>query len=357
MPTALETALLADLEGQTPLSEPADETAAPAPDTQPAAGAPPLTPSVATDAPDDAGDDEPAGSAADQLSPRALLEAWDAMQGTQFGQKYRSDAEFMQGMSHLSRRIGERDLDAEVGREFRQYQDDFRQYLAAKQQGGSPPAAQAAAQAEPPPTPEQVQLWAAEIARDGENADPGTRRKYAEAQRRMQDALLKIAYQPEAILKPWVDQAAQVAAQQAAQAAQMGAGQQIAQQQEQLAVQNWAEKNKEWLFHGGDPNQGFTPQAVKFCEYFDQATADSQGQMPVPKRFEYATRALWADHARAQQQQQKAAPPAPRAQRKPSVAQSPKNPESYEERLEKYDLFQHLMAEYNDQLAAGGAVG
>jgi hypothetical protein len=186
-------------------------------------------------------------------------------------------------------------------------------------------AAQQAAQPEPPPKwwnpPEVKDSWKSYIVRDPESGkeiiDPGAPLDAQTALRDYQtytaDFARKLVTDPEAALKPMVEQIAN-------QKAQELVSQHLGQYQAQNYVNNLESENADWLY---DSEGNVTREGQAIQSYIEQAR--QLGIQNPDARWDYATGMLQRDLLQLQYQQQQAPVPqqAPVAQEQVAPQQAP----------------------------------
>ena len=324
---------------QSPTSDPEPAATVPATDTlaapvdaplEPTAPATPTTPAEPVKATEPAEGSKPTDSAVVQDGTPAkaveepsapstkIMEYLDSIGGT-FAAKYASDAEALTGVVNMQRLIGQRDEDAQYGRQVRSYEKEFHEFLKAYKQ--QPPGQQPPPQ-QPQPleyTYEQVQAWRQEIelARAGGNEPhPETMRHYQAAVEATNRRTFELAN----------SQQPQVTREQIQQQVQQGVQEQFtaARGQEELARQHmtyantFERDNAHWIYTDGDPSKTRTPQGQRFfaaAEYYAK-----QGAPPA-----VAIKEAWAQIGGefTRQQPQATLSVSPQATRQPEVAISP----------------------------------
>jgi len=310
-------------------------------------------PTEATSAPEatsePATEDTPSGEPEDGL---ALARYADAMLGSSYSSKYKNDQEAILGWHNAVQRLSQRDEDAAYGRQLKEYESEFRSFLESRQRPAQAPPAEQLQQTNLP-TIRDYERWKNEIAQKGEQASPETIRRFTEANEKIQEAMLNLAFRPHEVLKPVVKPEVEQLAQQAQQYTQ-----QLAQQQQQMAWQNWIGENRSWIFEGGEYGKPLTPYAQRFMGHLQNA---AQRQMPIDAGFQYAHAMAGMEQLQQQQQAQQAVAPkveAPKkhATRQPAIA-APANAEpSYQDLVDKMDLEQHLLYNLRKAQASAGSV-
>ena len=304
------------------------EPAEPVKATEPAEGSKPTDSAVVQDG-------TPAKAVEEPSAPSTkIMEYLDSIGGT-FGPKYASDAEAMTGVVNMQRLIGQRDEDAQYGRQVRSYEKEFQEFLNAKQ----PPPGQQPPPQQPQPleyTYEQVQAWRQEIelARAGGNEPhPETMRQYQAAVEATNRRTFELAN----------SQQPQVTREQIQQQVQQGVQEQFtaARGQEELARQHAAyattfeRDNAHWIYTDGDPSKTRTPQGQRFfaaAEYYAK-----QGAPPA-----VAIKEAWAQIGGefTRQQPQATLSVSPQATRQPEIAISPVEEEA-DDKLQKKFIDQY----------------
>lgn len=269
-------------------------------------------------------DDSTTDSDAEPEDPLEISRWIDATHKTNFAEKYKSDQEAMAAIANLSRTIGQRDADAEYGRQVRQHEAAFREYLAAQQQP------QKTAPADPDEPPEWDDRWVTTdttgklVPSATAPSDVAERyRRRVEWRDQHFDTTIKRTRELEAQL-------------QAVQNRLDGYQQSVAQTQAQRDTEAWTAQHKDELLINGTPGQP-TVVGQRFIEAYEKDLAT----MPEgPGKWNAALTI-----ARAAVPQPKPTKKLPiRASRQPPVAPGPKTDKA------PFELFSGGMslAEYYD---------
>ena len=280
---------------------------------------------------------------------RALLSVIEKEYGADAARlvgKYGSDADFVQGALNAMRLVGVRDADAELGKSIRGRESDFYAFLQAQQQQQAQPSKPPAKDEPPEWRPE----WEYQVERDpatGElrpvkGAPADIVQKVQRATTWMQDRMRALLFEPEKALEPIV----QKAVTQAVQQAQTAVGNQLMSAQEQNACQQFAEKSKDWIWVGGNPQNGLTPQGEQFartCQYI-QGTGVKSPMATIQHALAYM-RAGAAQPSPAQ-------PPGPAARHKPNVAAPQRTKVDEDKLIETETLEQSLLRRMREQKPA-----
>ena len=332
-----------------PTAQPPAEPTTPA---EPAATGEPAVDSDAAATPVEPASDQP------DAERRKLLEFVDQGWGHNFGQKYKDDAEFITGAVHADKLLGQRNEDAIYGRNVRQHEAEFREFLRqrqAAQQAPQPPG-----QVPPPqiqfPEYEQIEAWENEVARDGDNASPEARRGLEQAKRQMQRA----AYEFGAHRNRVTQQMAQEMAPQFTQVAQQTAAQTAAANAQVNEVRTFMHEHKDWLYHNGQmgppENRNYTSDGQWVTDY--AIALEKQGQVFGALALDHARKTLYEYRMQQQQQNQSAKPRPvkPAAQHQPAVAAPTGGDpeEEYKQDLKRFGAREGGLAEHLAKLAAAG---
>jgi len=297
--------------------------------------------------PAESGQTEPAAEGGEADVFNQALSNISQYAGSNWDKKYKSFDQWVMGMRNLERRIGERDADAEFGRQVRQYEREFQDFLQSRQ------APQPARQGQPQPTSdlppyEQFQQWVDEVEREGDQASPEARRQVARINRELVRRLYQQQQNPQAMLEQLQGYIAPLVQ----QSTQQVAGDIRRNQSQQQMVDQFREQHKSWLFVGGQPGvENFTPDGYRLSQYGNELMA--QG-IPIGNALQMAYDRLYRERSEQQRQQEAAAikpkPVKPAAQHQPAVAAPAGGDpeETYREDLRKFanqpdGLAQHLM--------------
>jgi hypothetical protein len=304
----------------------------------------------------------PAEPAVDQPDPerRKLLEFVDQGWGHNFGQKYRDDAEFITGAVHADKLLGQRNEDAIYGRNVRQHEAEFREFLRqrqAPQQGPQHPP-QPPGQVPPPqpqgPSWEQIKAWRNEVARDGENASPQAREGMEQFNQDALQTLHELRTQPGQFAVQYL---APHLAPGVAQVTQQTMGQVSANMEETNKVQGFVREHKDWLYQNGQvgPPESLTPDGKWVTDY---ALALERQGYPGSVALDYAHKTLFQYRVQQQQQNQpvKPKPVKPAAQHQPAVAAPTGGDpeEQYKQDLKRFGAQEGGLADHLAKLAAAG---
>jgi len=305
-PDQPEPTLSEDLEATMDTGAPEDQTPPETPET-------PKTPETTPAEPD-----EPNEGAS---GPDSFLDFVRERYGADLASKYPDDLTAVEGLVNAHRKLSERDEDAAYGREMRQYEQDFQQYLAWRQQQQ--------AQAQPPSQPgtqEKPEFdpnWRYMVTRDEQGnlvpvpgAPADVVQKLQRAQEYIQTRIQDLIFNQEPVPPEHVIAQAQQAAQQVAMSTIQ---QQIAEQQAHSEMQQFATENREWLFVDGDPNKGPTAALRQLEGVWPQfAPGIQNGQYTPRQAIELAMNVV-----RGMQPAPQTVEPKPQAKHKPGVAKPP----------------------------------
>lgn len=249
----------------------------------------------------------------------AIAKLIDQTQGTSFAKKYTSDDDLFAGLASLYKRIGERDADAEFGRQLRQNESDFRAYLDS--QGQQQPI--------PKPNgdvPKWDPLWMQQITTDrdtgelvpAKGAPPDVVSRYQRYQAHFQERLRQLVDDPNGFLGEVLQQKIAEAEQRVAKAA----SQQVTMTQEQQAIQSWIAEHGDKLIVDNNPELP-TALGKKFREIYEELDGIPEGR----RRLDIALRYAKAQMPRPNPTKS----PAARAGRQPAVSPSLKTGKTPEE--------------------------
>ncbi|KKK70759.1 hypothetical protein LCGC14_2920750, partial [marine sediment metagenome] len=324
-------------EGQPPKSPPEAPPAAPSePEGKPATvttftgdggtatATPPAAPEVTPEGTETTEGGEEAGGG-DEVSIRGLF---DRIAGSAPGhtmiEKYPDDGQFLRGMAHAQGMLGKRDADADLGRAFRSRfgsEAEMRAFLQGQSPAATPPQQQPPPAAETtPPTFDQVRLWQQQVASAqaaGQEPPAEVARQLDAVNQQMQRAAFELATNPQALLKPHLDQQAQ----QVNQVIQQSQQQQAAAVAQAQWVQQFEETHKGWIAKGGQMTPGnLTPDGERLMQH---VAAEVQRGRSQAEALHYGLQALQAEKAQQQPTAPTVPPVKPQGHHKPAVAAAP----------------------------------
>jgi len=252
--------------------------------------------------------------------------------GDDWTTKYGNDQQFLQGALNAMRLVGQREADAEYGRQARQAlagrEQEVIDFLSGRYQ---PQQTQPAAGPQEPPTVEQIEAWQRQVAAG--NAPPDVAARYHDATQRMQQAVLNLAFRPQTYWEPVVQQQAVIAQ----QAADQRVAAMTQQQQRTAAITQFEADNASWLYNDGKTAvSGFSPYGQTWVQHCQRAVHQLGIADPVGV-IEYA-RDMVAAHL---PQAKPTAQPKPQAVRQPAIAAPP--PNTIDEDLDKLGLYGALL--------------
>ncbi len=342
---------------QPPAEQPVEPPAAVEPAIEPVEPAVPPEPAA------DATPAEPASEQAD-AEPRKLMEFADQTLGSSFGQKFKTDMDFLVGMDHLTKRIAQRDEDAVYGRNVRQHEADFREFLHQRQSGQQPAQQppKVPGQVPPPqsagPSREQIKAWRKELAREGENASPEAREGVEHFYEEAFDTLHQLRSQPGQFA---MEHLAPHLAPGTAQVTRETMEQQSANVEEGNRIRGFLQKHKDWLYQNGQAGPPESPNYTPDGQWTtDYALALERQGYPGSVALDYAHKTLFQYRVQEQQQQQnQSAKPKPvkaAAQHQPAVAAPTGGDpeEEYRQDLKRFAAQEGGLAEHLAKLAAAG---
>lgn len=345
---------------QPPAEPPTEPPAEPTAPVEPAASAEPAVDSDATATPAEPASDQPDPEQPD-AEQRKLLEFVDQGWGSNFSQKYKDDAEFISGAVHADKLLGQRNEDAIYGRNVRQHEAQFREFLRQSQTAQQPP--QAAGQVPPPqpqpqgPSWEQIKAWRNEVARDGENASPQAREGMEQFNNDALQTLHELRMQPGQFA---MQHLAPHLAPQVAQVTRQTMGQVDSANAEVNQVQAFMREHKDWLYHNGQmgppENRNYTPDGQWVTDY--AIDLEKQGRVFGALALDHARKTLYEYRVQQQQQHQgiKPKPVKPAAQHQPAVAAPTGGDpeEEYNQDLKRFGAREGGLADHLAKLAAAG---
>ena len=309
---------------QPPAEPPAESPAEPPAPVEAAAAAGPAADSDTTATPAEPVSDDAAAE------HRRLVKFISEAYSYDFGGKYQDDDAHIRGTINADKLLGQRNEDAIYGRNVRQHEVEFREFLRQRQQAAQqapqqPP--QAPGQVPPPqaaqspgPSREQLKAWRKELAREGENASPEAREGVEQFYEEAFDTLHELRTQPAQFaiqhLAPHLDP-------RVAQVTQQTMGRVSANQEETNKIHGFLHEHKDWLYQNGQigpsENPNYTPDGQWLTDY---ALALERQGYPGSVALDYAHKTLFQYRVQ-QQQQSQAANPKPvkaAAQHQPAVA-------------------------------------
>jgi hypothetical protein len=341
--TAAGAALAAKIESAVPPAEtPSAEPEAPT--TAPEAVPESAQPDVAAEPVDSAEPDD------DDISVRSV---YDKITGYNASAKYRNDYDFLRGMAEAQRMLGQRNVDAELGRSVRgkfQSQEELARFLQGQPQTPAPKPAESPSL--PADSFEQVRLWQQQIATAqaaGQEPPADAVRNLEVVSERMQRLMFDLAKDPSKVLAPVLESYTP----QIQQQLQLQQQQQEAQRQQQDWIGKFEEANKDWLT-GGQPvtAETLTPEGHRFMQHVH--AEQQRGRSPAEALY-YGKLAFLAER----NTQPSPAPTTavkPQAVHKPAVSPAPQpDPrKQYEEDVKNLSLREHLAKILKQQAAAAG---
>jgi len=244
-----------------------------------------------------------------------LMKLVDEQFGGNFASKYKTDDDFLKGVVEAQKMIGHRDVDAEYGRQMRQYEPYLQQYMTQQQTPEPEKPAQ-----QPQLTYDQAKILANQVRQNPETgelepvpgAPPGAVGQLQEHSERIRRAAHDMAYNPEQYIDSLVEQRME----QVPQYVQQTVSKAEADTRSRMESETWIDSNKQWLFNGGDQANGFTATGNTFLtEYYNRL----KPQVDVGLK---SNRQVLEESFDMFRQTVPAAPPgpAPQAQHKPPVA-------------------------------------
>jgi hypothetical protein len=350
--TAAGAALAAQMADSTEPETPAPE---PPPETPPAE---PEAPSTAPDAVPEAAQPEATADPGEPAEPAeddevSVRSVYDKITGYNASAKYRNDYDFLRGMAEAQRMLGQRNVDAELGRSVRgkfQSQEELAKFLQGEPETPAPKPAESPVL--PADSFEQVRLWQQQIATAqaaGQEPPADAVRNLEVVSERMQRLMFDLAKDPSKVLAPVLESYTPQIQQQLQQQQQ----QQEAQKQQADWIGKFEEANKDWLT-GGKPvtPDTLTPEGHRFMQHVH--AEQQRGRSPAEALY-YGKLAFIAER----QSQPAPTPTAavkPQAVHKPAVAPAPQpDPKKqYEEDVKNLSLREHLAKLLKQQAASAG---
>lgn len=261
---------------------PEEPTAAP-PDDQSVDGlladalSQPVADEPAPDTTPDVPDTADAGGEGEEVSDGAIRQYFVEEYGEEAERilgKYGDDRNVLRGLYNAAKMVGQRDQDAELGRQLRPYARQIAEYL---QGGGQAPAPAQAGQSPPAAEMSQKDVLAEfqELRQRVLAVDPssgqavynpqssaGDRQRYLELVQTIQKRQVEFGLDPERALGPVADKIAQRVMEQVW--GQMQQGQAV--QQEDTWLHQYERQNSPWMYVNGNPELGFTPAGQEFLQ-------------------------------------------------------------------------------------------
>lgn len=229
-----------------------------------------------------------------------VLGYFQRVHGQDLSHKYRNDEEALNGLLEAYRLVGRRDDDAILGQQLRPLMPQIQQMMAGGQHGQQ--------QQQPvSDVPEFNPEWQQNFQQDpttGElrwTGDPQDKKKFDQFQEFARKRVLDIVRDPGKVLGPMIQQEAARAAQQIVQ-------QQFSQQHVQATAQQIMQQKAPYIFNGGDPRNGMTPQGEIYAKGIMEA--DQLGIRDPQQADRYAMNVYWAQVGYQQSQQTPAQQPA-----------------------------------------------
>jgi len=197
---------------------------------------------------------------------RAFLTRFDARTGRNMAEKFRSDEEFIDAIENLSRRMGQREEDAQIGKWFREDPQRFLQEAMAQQgadgqRGLRADGQQGRIEPDLPKDYRDFQLLQRELAAfpDADKAPADLKRRYNDVARKIEEVAFRLAVDPEGLLGPILERHGRSLAEQLVQHNEA----RLAEDRDLTFLKDYTERNKSWLFEAGDPAKPFTAVGAK----------------------------------------------------------------------------------------------
>ena len=253
-----------------------------------------------TEPTEDAPEGEPEGEAEPEVKPAdAPQSAFLEKLRSRGIDKYKDEDSAIEGFTHLYRRIGEKDEDAETGRIFREKPQEFVAHYA-RQLGWAPPAEKAPAKSD---ETEWNDEWERQFSFNVEtkkweasdDADPADLPKYLRAKRLFAEQGKKIL-NPKTrgdALKPYLENEVKPLREEL-----NSLKQQIQRQQSDQAAWAFVNANSSWLFESGDQKKGPSQAGRAFYANYQ----DAMQRMGGADALEFAFHKTRADLMAAAQQ-------------------------------------------------------
>lgn len=275
--------------------------------------------------------------------PTSILSYVDETYSTKFRDKYKSDEDFLAAIPHLTKKLGERDELAEIGKRFKEHEAEFQAWMQWNGQQQQPPP-----QADGEQAPEWNPAWRYQITQDAQGnlvPVPGApadvvqkyRNYYEWRERRMDE----IARNPE----KFADHALKGQLERLREEQRQLLQQEVQQTREHAAIQSWGASVRDKLFIGGDPNSGPSQLGQRFQEiYQNKLVGMPDGLAKLQTAYEFAAA-----------EQPKAKPPRKvpsHGKNQPPVSAGPKKTKMAEDYIrEGMRLEEAMMKEFQQQLA------
>lgn len=277
--------------------------------------------------------------------PTSILSYVDDTYSTKFRDKYKSDEDFLAAIPHLTKKLGERDELAELGKRFKDHEAEFQAWMQSR--GQQPPPA--APEANGDQVPEWNPAWRYQITQDAQgNLVPAAgaptdivqkyRAYYEWRERRMDE----IARNPE----KFADHALKGQLEKIREEQKQLLQQEVQQTREHTAIQSWGASVRDKLFISGDPNNGPSQLGQRFQEiYQNDLNGMPDGLAKLQTAYKFAAA-----------EQPKAKPPRKvpaHGKNQPPVSAGPQKTKTAEDYIrEGMRMEEALLKEYQQQLAA-----
>lgn len=276
---------------------------------------------------DGAPDSQPDAPSAAQQQQWSLRDYIRQTAGLDLGSKYQSDEDAAKGIANAIGMLGRRSQEAELGRQFAPYQNEFLEFLRAQQERvATPRAAQVQQQPtswwSPPPADESWSRWFYRDAEGNVQFKEDTPVEVRQAIQKRQEYLAnweqRLHTNPAEALRPAFDQLREEVRQSLLQ--EISWTQQ--QQAEHQYSQSFLDNNANWIYQqtsdgrvvvGVDGRPVFTPAGAYFT--YQVGELQGLGDQDLVARKAYELTCAWAAGQRQRQQQaapqtmQAAAPP------------------------------------------------
>ncbi len=275
----------------------------PTPEPTPAPGATPApTPPVAPD----------------EGESESIAKYFDRLTGRKLAEKYGTDDEWVKGIDNLVGRIGERDADAELGKEFRDKAPEIRELLAK----------QTPATKDSPVDSAITSFDLSWVTQDAEgrtvptaSAPSDVRERHSRYQAAMARRADEFFRDPSVLLEPLrKENEAQLEQQR----------EEIYRQQDVAALNNWNEENKDWVYVNSDPNGPLTAAGQKWAARVDKL--GQGGMFNITERLDTAKELIQAGQPPLKKP--KKAAPKGKGSHQPAVAAAPAVEQTAEEMID-----------------------
>jgi len=254
-----ETDYISQLQNPTDDTEPVSDTATAVADDTASQVDPPAS---------DAQPGSDAGDSPEPSSTAGFRERFKQKYGIDLSSKYQTDEQAEYGLANAFQLVGKRDQDAEIGRLIREQPSVVIDHLRQ-----SYPEAFGQQTPEAKPKQDEVPEWDDEWinqVEEGEGGrivakagvDPAVATKFVKFQRWYQKKQREQVTNFDKLVE---ERARQIAREEAAQIAQQTFNQGFSQHAQSAKAAGWFERNREWMFVGGDMQQGYSPEGRAYA--------------------------------------------------------------------------------------------